>query len=365
MTPRTQHRSGQRRASRRLRGSGLLGVFMFMLAGTAVAQDCVRDSAVEQAGFGVTLRIDNDMFGWDDQDQNYTNGLLLSVVSPNLTDFSNDPCQPAWMAKTSHFLRWLHPEATDLQNVVFSIGQGMFTPEDRYRSDLIEDDRPYAGVLFVSAGYNARADDRLRTTVLRLGVVGPAALAGKTQSEWHRIIGADRFKGWDNQLHNEPVFQLIHERTRRWQPAEARRGWGWDASTHWGGSLGNLATYANVGGEIRFGWRLPDDFGSSPLRPSGENMAPQPRGERNRGWGGHLFAAVDGRWMVHDITLDGNTFRNSHSVHKRPLVADFGYGLAVTYGPWKVAFARYHRTREFDGQGDRPVFGSMTISRVF
>jgi len=26
--------------------------------------------------------------------------------------------------------------------------------------------------------------------------------------------------------------------------------------------------------------------------------------------------------------------------------------------------ARYHRTREFDGQAEKPVFGSFTISRA-
>ena len=39
-------------------------------------------------------------------------------------------------------------------------------------------------------------------------------------------------------------------------------------------SLGNFATYANAGGELRFGLRLPDDFGTAPLRPAGENTAP-------------------------------------------------------------------------------------------
>ncbi|MFA4261132.1 DUF2219 family protein, partial [Xanthomonas perforans] len=70
------------------------------------------------------------------------------------------------------------------------------------------------------------------------------------------------------------------------------------------------------------------------------------------------------RWVIRDITLDGNTFRNSHSVDKRPFVGDVGYGLAVMYGRWKFALARYHRTREFDTQRETPVYGSFTISRM-
>ncbi len=49
--------------------------------------------------------------------------------------------------------------------------------------------------------------------------------------------------------------------------------------------------------------------------------------------------------MIRDITLDGNTFRNSHSVDKRHVVAYGGYGVAVMYGRWKFAAARYHSTR--------------------
>ncbi|MBI0385484.1 DUF2219 family protein, partial [Streptomyces albiflaviniger] len=53
----------------------------------------------------------------------------------------------------------------------------------------------------------------------------------------------------------------------------------------------------------------------------------------------------------------------SHSVDKRHVVAYGGYGVAVMYGRWKFAAARYHSTREFNGQRQSPVFGSFTISR--
>jgi len=180
----------------------------------------------------------------------------------------------------------------------------------------------------------------------------------------HEVLGDEKFKGWDNQLHNEPLFMLTHERMRRW-PGDASinaDGWGWDAISHYGGSIGNLETKANLGGEVRFGWKLPDDFGSTPLRPAGENTAPTRSGRPN-GWSWHLFATSDAAWVIRDITLDGNTFRNSHSVDKRHVVAYGGYGVAVMYGRWKFAAARYHSTREFNGQRQSPVFGSFTISR--
>jgi lipid A 3-O-deacylase len=82
-------------------------------------------------------------------------------------------------------------------------------------------------------------------------------------------------------------------------------------------------------------------------------------------WNGHLFVALDARWVLHDITLDGNTFKSSHSVDKRSLVADVGYGVAMTHGNWRIAIARYHRTREFRGQDEIPVYGTITVGRKF
>jgi len=68
--------------------------------------------------------------------------------------------------------------------------------------------------------------------------------------------------------------------------------------------------------------------------------------------------------VLRDITLDGNTFRRSHRVDRRPLVGEIGYGIGLTRGRWKFALARYHGAREFEGQKERPVFGSFTISRM-
>ena len=186
----------------------------------------------------------------------------------------------------------------------------------------------------------------------------------QAQNGVHGMIGDDKFRGWDNQLENEPVFRIVHERMRRFAPEARESGWGWDAISHYGGSFGNLATYANAGGELRFGRNLPDDFGSTPLRPAGENTAPIRESRNHYTQGAHLFLHFDARAVVQDIALDGNTFRDSHSVDKREAVANIGYGVAWMLDRWKFAFARYHSTREFDGQQEAPVFGSFTISRA-
>jgi lipid A 3-O-deacylase len=310
----------------------------------------------------VNLRVDNDLFGG--QDQGYSNGVQLTLVSPNLRNYTNDPCIPRLAQWVNRQLGKLQSDAFEQQNMIATFAQRIYTPTDFTRSDLIEDDRPYAAVLLLGVGYNARQGDQLRTTQLQVGMVGPAALGRQAQNGVHGLIGEEKFRGWDHQLHNEPVFRIVHERMRRYS-TEVARGWGWDTIAHYGGSFGNLATYLNAGGEFRVGFNLPDDFGSTPMRPAGENTAPTREPRSQYVPGAHLFMTFDTRWVFRDITLDGNTFGDSHSVDKRNVVANAGYGVAVMRHRWKFAFARYHGTREFDGQRETPVFGSFTISRAF
>ncbi|KAF1706383.1 lipid A deacylase LpxR family protein [Pseudoxanthomonas sacheonensis] len=337
-------------------------LFLAALAcGNALAADAETCEKRTDLPPTVNFRIDNDLFG--KQDQGYSNGVQLTLVSPNLVDYTDDPCLPRLARWVNRHLDALTPEGFEQQNMVVTFAHGIFTPTDYTRSDLIVEDRPYAAAFLIGLGYNARNGDHLRTTQLQFGIVGPSALGEQVQNEVHRILGDPRFEGWDNQLRDEPVVRLVHERMRRFSPDNGI--WGWDAITHYGGSLGNLATYANAGAELRFGRHLPDDFGSTPLRPAGENTAPTPSRQVGGPFGIHMFLTFDARWVLRDITLDGNTFKHSHSVDKKALVGEVGYGFALTKGRWKFALARYNRSREFEGQVEAPVFGSFTISRAF
>lgn len=324
---------------------------------------CRRSGGIAEQST-INLRIDNDLFGGLDQDQGYTNGFLLTLVSPNLLHYAEDPCLPDIARQLNRVFSSLQPTGYDELNMTVGVGQMMYTPTDPEPEDLIVEDRPYAGALLFSIGYNARRDNDLRSALLRFGMVGPAAKGGIVQNNFHDLIGVDRFNGWDNQLQNEPVLQFIVERRRRIMESRNPKPLGGDMIVHGGASIGNFATYANLGFEYRFGYHVPDDFGTAPLRPAGENTSPV-KTNSSEGWFSHLFIVFDSRWVVRDITLDGNTFQSSHRVDKRPLVADLGYGISVSKGDWRLAFARYHRTREFDGQRKTPALGSITIGRRF
>ena len=340
----------------------MLGVAALMPPLAAASERCAAERLGESPP-AVNLRIDNDLLGSGDQDQGYTNGAVITLVSPDLVDYINDPCLPGIARWLNSWIDGNPTSPADQKNMGFSVGQSLYTPQDWTRSDVIQDDRPYAAIVMTSFGYNIRRGSSLRTTQLRIGVVGPIALGEEVQDAVHDAIGDDKFSGWDNQLRNEPLIGIVHERMAK-HTGNTLGGSDvqWDVISHWGGSLGNAFSHANAGAELRLGWSLPDDFGSTPTRPAGENTAPG--GSRSHGLSGHVFLTSDVRWVVRDITLDGNTFRSSHSVNKRSFVGEVGFGVVLSYDKWKFALARYYRSREFDGQADTPVFGSFTISRT-
>jgi len=68
------------------------------------------------------------------------------------------------------------------------------------------------------------------------------------------------------------------------------------------------------------------------------------------GFGIHLFIGTGLEGIARNIFLDGNTWQNSHSVHKKFLVADFSVGCALSFETVKLTYRNLFRTREFDNQ---------------
>jgi len=343
----------------------------------------------------ITAYFENDLFS--DTDESYTNGVRLSWVSPDVSSYEHDKRLPGFIRNINDRLHFFHdlkqpdcgdegadPESCLQRNLVVSVGQLMFTPEDYRETELIEDDRPYAGYLFATFGYHTRNEDQLDTIEVSLGVVGPASYAQESQDFIHDLRNIDKFDGWDNQLRNEPVFQFLYEHKERYNFGRLVPNWvgpDWlephwhprhDLITHFGANLGNAYIYGNVGFEYRIGLGLPDDFGSAALRPGGDNAAPGGRDSRvaadgTRTFTGkdrslHLFASFDGRAVGRDIFLDGNTYRDSHSVDKKPVVGDMSIGVGLIYHRWKFSVAHVWRSKEFDEQKRFHEFGSISVS---
>jgi len=310
--------------------------------------------------------FENDLFA--DTDQGYTNGVKLSWISHDLTGYAESGRLPEWSLPLIRRLPFINE--TGLQrNVVLSIGQNMYTPEDIEAEDLLEDDRPYSGWTYFGIGLHSKNERRLDSMEIQLGMVGPASFAEQTQKLVHELVGSQRPNGWDNQIKNEPGLAVIYERKWRFLYDRDIGKLGFDVIPHIGGALGNVYTYANAGMEARLGWNIPWDFGTSLIRPSGDPNAPlnaqDPRVSSDQGFGLYVFAAADGCAVLHNIFLNGNTFTDSHSVDKKNFVADIGAGVGLIIHRFKLCYTHVLRTKEFEGQEDDQVFGSITLSFTY
>lgn len=315
----------------------------------------------------VSIYIENDIFAGTGNDGNYTSGIKLTWSSAVRDDYP-DVWPNRWFYPLIKFLPF--EKAPDRRrNISISLGQDIYTPVDIEEEELIEDDRPYAGITYLSFGFHNRLQTDMDTLEIVLGIVGPDSYAEDCQKEIHSIFDDDEPQGWDNQLDNEPVLNLVYEHKKKITQSGRSDVFGHDLILNTGGALGNAMIFYNLGLNLRLGWNLPDDFGNYPIRPAsainGAFESNDPRYADQNKISVYLFAGTEGRAVLHNIFLDGNTFKDSHSVNSEPVVADCMGGLGFITGPYQVYFAYVYRTKEFEDQEEAQKFGSFNVSFSF
>lgn len=300
-----------------------------------------------------TLQFENDAIGFEDSDKHYSNGILLSYLTGE---------NRVWSWLDGWARRHYFPDPDVSLRASLALGQNLYTPEDISTTELVEDDRPYAAWLHADLGLVGVTENVLRTMEFSLGLVGPAAGGEAAQKWYHEVIDSPEPMGWDNQLNNELALMLVFEQKWRNISRTGLAGLEVDLSPHGSVALGNVFTYGGVGGTLRLGHHLDRDFGPPRIQP-----APPGSGYclSTEGFGWYIFGGVDGRLMLHNIFLDGNTFSSSHSVEKNFLVGDLVGGLAVSGLGMRLGWVYVTRTPEFKGQHSADHFGSFTFSAKF
>lgn len=316
----------------------------------------------------LTFQVENDLFAnVTNTDRHYTNGLQIAWLSrpqtnlPEwLADFSSPPVYSV-LFPTGNFDKKSH-------RIGVALGHAIFTPEDTATPFYQPNDRPYAAWLHMTFSLQSVRASTVSGEAwqdqwkLDLGVVGPAAQGEFVQNEWHKIVGADDANGWDNQIENEFGANLSFERAWRSSTFEtpAVLGLQTDFIPYTILSLGNVQTYAGLGGTLRLGFSLPDDFGPTRIYPGvGGSEWFEPQAE---GCNCYLFAGVEGRAVGRDIFLDGNTFRDSPSIDKRHFVYDAKLGAVFVLWNARVSFTHVFRSREYEGQPKPDQFGSISVN---
>jgi lipid A 3-O-deacylase len=322
-------------------------------------------AGMDTSGGTISIYLENDLFAGTDR--YYTSGAQLAWSSPNLEKFSDTPFASPFLPLFD-LLPYIN-EADYQKNLVLSLGQNIYTPDNTETYGLLEDDRPYAGWLYLGLGVVWKDATVRNSLVLNIGVVGSWSYAQEAQRLVHDARGLDHPNGWDNQLHNELGINLAYERIWRFPKIAKRSGLDWEFLPHAGAVVGNVNTYANLGAELRFGLNLPDDFGTGVIGPVATTSTPVDgaMGARRSRFdlGMYAFARADGRAVGRNIFLDGNTFGSGPSVGHNPFVADLSVGVAMNIKNTKIAYAFVYRSKEFDSQKEAQIFGTVSINWTF
>lgn len=298
----------------------------------------------------LTLSLENDLFGAG-TDKHYTHGTEITYVS--------DTYQPDWFLKLASWMPFYEPNSDT--RFIWSLGQQIFTPSDIERSDLVVGDRPYAGWLYTSIGLltdhrgSSRHVDKFE---LVLGVVGPDSFAEDTQRFVHKITDSEIARGWDNQLDDEVTFDLQYQREWMLPLIDDHL----DIVPRVGLTLGTGRRDVGAGFTLRIGSGLSSDYGPPLIRPSAAGSQ-YFKPDQSFYW--YLFVGTHGRYVEHNIFLDGNTDGNSYHVDKERWVGDVQAGAVLGWRNFRITLTEIMRSREFKGQDDPDEFGAIALSYRF
>ncbi len=313
-------------------------------------------SFADEKKYTLSLQFENDFFGGG-TDRHFSHGTRIELLTEPVP----------WVTKLADKLPWFDSSGSEFVNDLegrcsISIGQNIYTPENVYTSELVPGERPYAGWLYMGLGLMANQGnehyDRYDKVQLEIGVIGPMSFAEDVQRFIHSILGNHIPKGWEHQLKNEPGIVLYYEQAYRLIPERKVFNFEYDIVPHVGGSIGNVFTYLSAGCALRFGQDLKRDFGSPRIRPSLPSGGYF--GTDKYVW--NVFIGFEGRLVLQNIFLDGNTFKDSHSVDKKIMVGDIQTGFSLRWQHFGISYTQIFRTREFHGQDSDDIFGSINFS---
>ena len=299
----------------------------------------------------LSLFVENDYP--NDTDRYYTSGLRLAYLSAELTD--SDLWAP--LQSLNHFLN----DRSATAHWGISLTHQFFTPNIRTDPNPQLDDRPFAGWLALGFSFHSKTTTHLDSLEFNLGVLGPASGAQDLQNFIHDAIGDIRVQGWDNQLQNEPTFDLTYRRQWLWDGNFGGSAFGWSGYGNAGFSFGTTRVSANAGAGFRLGYNASQSYSNERISPVSYDISRI----ANPSLAWYLFAEIRGDAIAFNSFLDGGFFRDGQSIDKEPFVGEVATGVALENAQWSFTIANVFRSDEFRGQEFSFNFTSARLSYRF
>jgi hypothetical protein len=281
--------------------------------------------------------MDNDLFASyrGVLDEDYTQGFHFTF---------NRRESPAALSRVLDRLENCPAEEGCVTRATILVGQEIYTP--RYIPSLADDDRPFAGWLYGGVQSSAVTDRDLTSVRIKAGVTGPPSLAEQLQITFHEMFPSVMVpQGWNSQLKFEPGLILTASRKNF---TELRAGPASIGLIKAGSvSLGNILSDAEAGLTLRAGLNSPHPW----------NLEKQ----------NHLgvYASFGAREdiVLHNLFLDGNTFRASPRVKRIPFVWQKELAAGISMGSISLEYLLITRSQEFTTGRPYHPYGTISLTR--
>jgi hypothetical protein len=233
----------------------------------------------------------------------------------------------------------------------YSLGQNIYTPEDKWTKVPDKGDRPYAGWLYGGVDKTWGNGFFQHYLELDLGIVGPHSYAGETQAFVHRLIKNHVPDGWDSQVGDELAGMILFQ-----ESAPLFNNPYFNLVPHADACAGNVMSYLGGGMQVEIGYNVENSL---------HNQITIKEFQPN--WRAYLLAGADGRYVFNNIFLQGDTFEDyPYSVDLENWVADLEYGACLQYKAVKLYLTTDWRTKEFTTEDmSLKPFDSLKLSVSF
>lgn len=311
--------------------------------------------------------IDNDLFiPGTSEDVDFTGGLALTYTGKRGKKYWNI------FDNTLGSIDRLSHIGDENSSITPSIEFGLygFTPEMIDVPELLENDRPYASLVYLSAGriYQEQPGGDAWFSSLTIGALG-LDWFGDVQNDMHRLVNNGQAKGWDNQVSDggEITFRYQLAYMDYWQ-RDAQSA-SQQLKTTYFASVGYL-TELGVAISSRQGLiSSPSNRFNPELISYGERVnevvATPTGGKENYFWGG---IAVKAR--LYNAFLQGQFKQSEHVLSRdevRPLLVEAWAGYTLTLGrDFKFSYVIRGQSSEIrSGEGDRHLlWGGLVLSQT-
>lgn len=301
------------------------------------------------------LRLDNDAYNFwifpgRRSDEQYTNGVFASLETWRAVGWRRLAQQtPDCAAAVTRAGRCL--------TTTLGIGQQMFTPNlmrPPFAFPNWEDERPYAGWLYLAGTGRSVSNRSARVLDVALGVTGPPALGQVSQKVAHWINSAytTRATGWETQVAFQPGVQLGYQHSLMAWRAMAGTKAILDLAPTAALTLGTVRTSAEAGARLRLGYNLSHPW--------------DPRALRGRSSLEYFISlAGRGEYVARDFSLDGSFLDNNRSVERVAGQREYSAGAGLRMHMITLHWEAFTRSQQYTTGPKRHTWSTMSASWDF